>query len=178
MRRPFCNESFVSGAVGGVSPRAIPGTEGYAHVVATDEHDQDGVLISDEFTNPLKRRAMHEKRMRKMDGVLPLIQPPEVFGPWIESRFVKSGLRPEPGVGDAIVELAGNLPYDVQRLAHEVWDDVRSDRRKTADLDDLHGTADQTIGYDGGTIPFGRPYPSAPATVAKWAERNGCNAPW
>lgn len=41
----------------------------------------------------------------------------------------------------------------------------------------FHGTADQTISYDGGTIPFGRPYPSAPATVAKWAERNGCNGP-
>ncbi|WP_224370634.1 extracellular catalytic domain type 1 short-chain-length polyhydroxyalkanoate depolymerase [Hyalangium versicolor] len=38
----------------------------------------------------------------------------------------------------------------------------------------FHGTADPTISYDGGTIPFGRPYPSAPATVAKWAERNGC----
>src|SRR5207237_5287657 len=33
----------------GISPRAIPGTEGYVHVVATDEHDEDGVLISDEF---------------------------------------------------------------------------------------------------------------------------------
>ena len=60
------------------SPRAAsrrapcPGTPGYVHVVATDEHDEDGVLISDEFTNPHKRQAMHEKRMRKMDGVLPL----------------------------------------------------------------------------------------------------------
>ena len=33
---------------------------------------------------------------------------------------------PEPGLGAAIVELAGNLPYDVQRLAHETWDDVRA----------------------------------------------------
>jgi 2-oxoglutarate ferredoxin oxidoreductase subunit alpha len=65
----------------GISPRALPGTEGYVHVVATDEHDQDGVLISDEFTNPLKRQAMHEKRMRKMDGVLELLGAPTVFGP-------------------------------------------------------------------------------------------------
>lgn len=65
----------------GISPRAIPGTEGYVHVVATDEHDQDGVLISDEFTNPHKRRAMHEKRMRKMEGVLEHLAPPTVFGP-------------------------------------------------------------------------------------------------
>jgi 2-oxoglutarate ferredoxin oxidoreductase subunit alpha len=65
----------------GVSPRAIPGTPGFVHVVATDEHDEEGGLISDEFTNPHKRRAMHEKRMRKMRGILPLIEPPRVFGP-------------------------------------------------------------------------------------------------
>ena len=41
------------------------------------------------------------------------------------------GIKPAPGLGAAIVELAGNLPYDVQRLAHEVWDDVRAAGRKT-----------------------------------------------
>jgi 2-oxoglutarate ferredoxin oxidoreductase subunit alpha len=65
----------------GVSPRALPGTEGYVHVVATDEHDEDGGLISDEYTNPHKRQAMHEKRMRKMEGILPRIEPPRLFGP-------------------------------------------------------------------------------------------------
>jgi 2-oxoglutarate ferredoxin oxidoreductase subunit alpha len=64
----------------GISPRALPGTPGYVHVVATDEHDEDGVLISDEFTDPHKRQAIHEKRMRKMDGVLPLLEPPTVHG--------------------------------------------------------------------------------------------------
>jgi 2-oxoglutarate ferredoxin oxidoreductase subunit alpha len=64
----------------GVSPRALPGTAGFEHVVATDDHDEDGVLISDEFTNPHKRQAMHEKRMRKMDSILPLIPAPELWG--------------------------------------------------------------------------------------------------
>ena len=49
--------------------------------MATDEHDEDGVLISDEFTNPHKRQAMHEKRMRKMEGILSLLEPPKLFGP-------------------------------------------------------------------------------------------------
>jgi len=49
-------------------------------VVASDEHDAEGGLISDEYTNPHKRQAMHEKRMRKMNGILPLIAPPELFG--------------------------------------------------------------------------------------------------
>jgi 2-oxoglutarate ferredoxin oxidoreductase subunit alpha len=65
----------------GVSPRALPGTPGHTHVVSTDDHDENGVLISDEFTNPIKRKAMHEKRMRKMDGMEKLIKPPAVFGP-------------------------------------------------------------------------------------------------
>ena len=64
----------------GISPRALPGTPGFTHVVATDEHDEDGVLISDEFTDPHKRQAIHEKRMRKMDGVLRLLPPPELDG--------------------------------------------------------------------------------------------------
>jgi uncharacterized protein len=37
-----------------------------------------------------------------------------------------------------VVELAGNLPYDIQRLAHETWDEVRGAGRRRATLDDLH----------------------------------------
>ena len=65
----------------GISPRAIPGLEGYVHVVSTDEHDEDGILISDEFTNPHKRRMMVEKRARKFDGILNQIEAPELPGP-------------------------------------------------------------------------------------------------
>ena len=38
----------------------------------------------------------------------------------------KPGMRVEPGFGAAVLDLAGHLPYDVQRLAHETWDDVRA----------------------------------------------------
>ena len=48
------------------------------------------------------------------------------FADFIEARFAASGLRAEDGLGAAIVELAENVPYDVQRLAHETWDDVRA----------------------------------------------------
>jgi 2-oxoglutarate ferredoxin oxidoreductase subunit alpha len=64
----------------GISPRALPGTLGFEHVVATDDHDEEGVLISDEYTNPHKRQAMHEKRMRKMESILPLLDPPRLWG--------------------------------------------------------------------------------------------------
>ncbi len=65
----------------GVSPRAVPGMEGHVHVVATDEHDENGVLISDEFTNPHKRRNMVEKRARKFKDIAGRIAAPELEGP-------------------------------------------------------------------------------------------------
>jgi len=65
----------------GVSPRAVPGVPGHIHTVATDEHQEDGVLISDEFTNPAKRRAMMEKRMRKVAGIAAAVPAPELWGP-------------------------------------------------------------------------------------------------
>jgi 2-oxoglutarate ferredoxin oxidoreductase subunit alpha len=64
----------------GISPRALPGIPGYEHVVSTDEHMPDGVLISDEFTHPHKRRAMMEKRQQKMDGLLADLPPPVIVG--------------------------------------------------------------------------------------------------
>ncbi len=68
------------------------------------------------------------------------------FADWIEERFSDSGMRPEPGLGEAIVDLAANVPYDVQRLAHETWDDVKAGNRKTAGLDDLHLTLTRLLG--------------------------------
>lgn len=63
-----------------------------------------------------------------------------VFAEFIEGRFARSGIRAESGLGAAIVDLAGNLPYDVQRLAHETWDDVRAAGGRKAALDHLHAT--------------------------------------
>lgn len=65
----------------GVSPRAIPGIPGYTYTMSSDEHDEDGVLISDAYTNTAKRRAMMEKRMRKMHGVEDSVSPPVLLGP-------------------------------------------------------------------------------------------------
>jgi 2-oxoglutarate ferredoxin oxidoreductase subunit alpha len=65
----------------GISPRALPGLEGYVYVAASDEHDEDGVLISDEFTNPFKRRLMVEKRARKFAHVAGQVAPPQLEGP-------------------------------------------------------------------------------------------------
>jgi hypothetical protein len=71
---------------------------------------------------------------------------PVVFSQFIEAKCRSTGLRVEPGLGEAIVDLAANVPYDVQRLAHEAWDDARMRGQKTLGLDDLHGTLTRLLG--------------------------------
>ena len=72
--------------------------------------------------------------------------PADRFAEFLESRFRATRVKPSPGLGAAIVELAGNLPYDVQRLAHEVWDDVRAAGSRSAGLEDLHETLTRLLG--------------------------------
>ncbi|MGH9311983.1 MAG: AAA family ATPase [Vicinamibacterales bacterium] len=72
--------------------------------------------------------------------------PADRFAAFVESRFFRSGIKPEAGLGQAVVELAGNLPYDVQRLAHESWDDARAAGRRRIGLDDLHETLKRLLG--------------------------------
>ena len=50
---------------------------------------------------------------------------PDVFTRVHRGSIPPVGPRAEAGIGAAIVDVSGNLPYDVQRLAHETWDDVR-----------------------------------------------------
>ncbi len=103
----------------GISPRAVPGLRGYAHVVGTDEHDEDGVLISDEFTNPLKRRRMVEKRARKMEGILNRIAAPEVEGP-ADAEVTLVGWGSTYGVIHEAVEQLGNAGVAANHL-HVKW---------------------------------------------------------
>ncbi len=68
----------------GVSPRAFPGQKGFQHVAATDEHNESGLLISDILAglpeHVEERNRMHEKRMRKLDGLRKDTPPPELWG--------------------------------------------------------------------------------------------------
>lgn len=65
----------------GISPRALPGTANALHVAASDEHDEEGILISDVFTNPAVRRKIAEKRLRKIDLALRDLPAPQLWGP-------------------------------------------------------------------------------------------------
>ncbi len=65
----------------GISPRALPGTKNTVYVAPTDDHDEEGILISDEYTSPPVRRKVQEKRMKKLEGALRELPPPQIEGP-------------------------------------------------------------------------------------------------
>jgi 2-oxoglutarate ferredoxin oxidoreductase subunit alpha len=76
--RPYKRYEFTKS---GVSPRALPGTEGTVYVAGSDDHDEGGILISDVFTSPPIRRKIQEKRMRKVDAALAELEAPVLEGP-------------------------------------------------------------------------------------------------
>ena len=91
----------------GISPRAVPGVPGHIFTAATDEHDEDGTLVSDEFTNPRIRRMMVEKRARKMEGVVKDIALPKLVGPETADVTLVGWGSTEGVIREAVEKLAG-----------------------------------------------------------------------
>jgi uncharacterized protein len=117
------------------------GSVEHALRAAAQHQRQVGYVFAGSEPSLMERMIGPRRPFYKAGPVMRLQKiPPDVFAAFIEERFTKSGLRPEPGLGVAIVDLAGNLPYDVQRLAHETWDDVRATAARKVSLDDLHAT--------------------------------------
>jgi hypothetical protein len=123
--------------------QAISGFNGgsveHALRAAVQHQREVGYVFAGSEPSLMERMLTPRRPFYKAGPVMRLEKiPAGEFAAFLETRFTKSGIRPEPGLGLAIVELAGNLPYDVQRLAHETWDEVRVGSRKKATLDDLH----------------------------------------
>jgi uncharacterized protein len=113
---------------------------------AAVQHQRDvGYVFSGSEPSLMERMLGRSRPFYKAGPVMRLQKiPGERFADFIEARFRATRLRPAPGLGAAIVELAGNLPYDVQRLAHEVWDDAQG--RKSVGVDELHETLRRLLG--------------------------------
>ena len=104
----------------GISPRAVPGLPGHIYVAATDEHDEDGTLISDEFTNPHKRRKMVEKRARKMEAAVSDIAPPKLVGPDNAAVTLVGWGSTQGVIREAVEKLAGEEGIVANQL-HIKW---------------------------------------------------------
>jgi hypothetical protein len=116
------------------------GSVEHALRAAVQQQRRAGYVFAGSEPSLMERMLGPRRPFYKAGPVMRLAKiPPEIFADFIETRMRDTGLRPDPGLGQAIVELAGNLPYDVQRLAHETWDDVRGARRRQVGVDDLHG---------------------------------------
>ena len=94
---------------------------------AVQEQRQVGYVFAGSEPSLMERMLGPRRPFYKAGPVLRLEKIDEdAFARFLDARFAKSGIVVEPGLGHAIIELAGNVPYDVQRLAHETWDDVRT----------------------------------------------------
>ena len=123
--------------------QAIAGFDGgsveHAMRAAVQHQREVGYVFAGSEPSLMERMLGPRRPFYKAGPVMRLEKiPAEEFAAFINGRFSRSGFKPEAGLGSAIVELAGNLPYDVQRLAHETWDEVRAAGRKRASLEDLH----------------------------------------
>jgi hypothetical protein len=123
------------------------GSVEHALRAAVQQQRQVGYVFSGSEPALMERMLGKSRPFYKAGPVMRLQKiPADRFAAFIESKFKGSGFKPAPGLGMAIVELAGNLPYDVQRLAHEVWDDVKAGGAKSATLEDLHDALKRLLG--------------------------------
>ena len=123
------------------------GSVEHALRAAVQQQRQVGYVFSGSEPTLMERMLGRSRPFYKAGPVMRLQKiPADRFAKFIESKFKTTGFKPEPGLGSAIVDLAGNLPYDVQRLAHEVWDDVKAGGARSASLEDLHETLKRLLG--------------------------------
>jgi hypothetical protein len=125
-------------AIGGFNGGSVE----HAMRAAVQHQREVGYVFAGSEPSLMERMLGPKRPFYKAGPVMRLEKiPADEFAAFIDARFTRSGMRPEEGLGAAIVDLAGNLPYDVQRLAHETWDIVYGTRgrgRRRATLDDLH----------------------------------------
>jgi uncharacterized protein len=123
------------------------GTVENALRAAVQDQRQVGYVFSGSEPSLMERMLGPRRPFYKAGPVMRLDKiNPDDFATFIDERFRGSGIRAEEGLGEAIVDLAANVPYDVQRLAHETWDDVKDGGKKAAGLDDLHATLTRLLG--------------------------------
>jgi len=117
------------------------GSVEHALRAAAQEQRQVGYVFAGSEPSLMEKMIGPRRPFYKAGPVMRLEKiPAGQFATFINVQFRESGLEPANGLGAAIVDLAGNLPYDVQRLAHETWDDVRNDGGRSVTLDHLHAT--------------------------------------
>ena len=86
-------------------------------------HDRVSYLFAGSRESVLRDMASRERspfyKFGRIVALGPI--PPEEFAPFLEARFRRGGLRVAGPVLDAILAAADDVPYNVQRLCHQLW---------------------------------------------------------
>ena len=62
--------------------------------------------------------------------------PRDVFRPFMENWFGKGGYDLRDGVVDLIFEKGRDVPYNIQRIAHNIWEEARDSKKIEKDMVD------------------------------------------
>jgi uncharacterized protein len=82
-----------------------------------------------------KRSVMHDMvkhkgrafyRMGRIFELTPI--PRDLFASFVENWFMKGGYTLHDGVVDLILERGCNVPYNIQRIAHNIWEEARDSK--------------------------------------------------
>jgi AAA+ ATPase superfamily predicted ATPase len=121
----------------------IGGAQAEAHIrAAIQRHKRTGYVFAGSKTQLLTSMISDAARPFYRLGASRFIGPvPRAdFSRFLESKFTESAFRIEgPGALNLILDLAEEVPYNVQMLAHACWEDLRT-------MDD-RGTLNQAVIY-------------------------------
>lgn len=96
----------------------------------------DTRLISDMTANP--RRPFYKLGEIRVVGALPRAE----FAEFLAEGFRAGGIRVGDGAVDAILDLSEEVPYNVQLLAHECWEQARSGTRRMLTAEEVREARD------------------------------------
>ncbi|MDY6838812.1 MAG: ATP-binding protein [Thermodesulfobacteriota bacterium] len=99
-------------------------------------HQQVGYIFSGS-----KRSVIHDmvkdrtRAFYRMGSAMELSPiPRDLFRPFMESWFGKGGYDLGEGVVDLVFEKGRDVPYNIQRIAHNIWEDARESKKIEEDL--------------------------------------------
>ena len=122
---------------------------------AVQAHDHLAYVFAGSKTRMLSQMTGDEGRPFYRLGARLFVGPVprDDFRPFLREKFGSAGLAIEDGAVEAVLDLAEDVPYNVQRLAHDCWAEARTrgDGASAADplsADDVRSILDRLVRRD------------------------------
>jgi energy-coupling factor transporter ATP-binding protein EcfA2 len=101
---------------------------------AIQQHSRVGYVFAGSDTRMMTAMTSNADRPFYRLGTIKMLGPvprPD-FAAFITRNMRRSGFRVESGAVDAILNLAEDVPFNIQSLAHSCWEELRSEKRGEA----------------------------------------------